>query len=244
MSKVYRAFCALRSFFFYATYLPCIGFFASLGFTIGQVMPYRLRHNLVTLGATVTNFWLWLWCGVKVEISGLENIPKAPCVVLAKHQSTWETYQLQRTFRPVSTILKKELLDIPIFGWGLARLHPVAIDRSNPRKAMKQIMLQGEQRLREGNNIVIYPEGTRVDPGQQGKYARSGAALAIAAGVPIVPVALNAGTYWSKRRFIKYPGTIKMLIGAPICTGGGDSKALTEQVRKWIESRQREIDGG
>lgn len=239
---MYKALCAVRSVFFYITYLPSIVFFASLGFSIGQIVSFRWRHELVTLGATATNFWLRFWCGVKIEISGLEHVPETPFVVLAKHQSTWETYQLQRTFRPVSTILKKELLDIPIFGWGLARLHPVAIDRSNPREAMKQIMVQGKLRLQEGHNIVIYPEGTRVDPGKQGKYARSGAALAIAAGVPIVPVALNAGRCWPGRRFIKYPGTIKMIIGTPILTTNVDSKALTEQAKTWIESQQQKID--
>ncbi len=239
---MYKALCAIRSLFFYITYLPSIAFFASLGFTIGQLVPYRTRHDLVSLGASATNFWLRVWCGIKIEVCGKENIPEAPFVVLAKHQSTWETYHLQRIFRPVSSILKKELLDIPIFGWGLARLHPVAINRDNPREAMKQIMTQGKQRLADGNNIVIYPEGTRVDPGKQGKFARSGAALAISAGVPVVPVALNAGIYWPGRRFIKYPGTIKVIIGPPFDTTDVDSKTLTEQVRMWIESQQARID--
>lgn len=242
MNPVKKAFYAIRSLLFYITYIPCMVFFSSCGFTIGLLVPYRTRHDIVTLGATSTNFWLRLWCGVKIHVEGAENIPEGPMVVLAKHQSTWETYCLQRIFRPVSTILKKELLNIPVFGWGLNKLHPIGIDRSNPRAAMKQIMEQGKQRLAEGNNVVIYPEGTRMDPGQQGKYARSGAALAIEAGVPVVPLAHNAGLCWPGRRFIKHPGTITVVIGEPIDTMGRSSKELTEKVRDWIESHQQHLD--
>lgn len=242
LNPVTKAICAIRSLLFYITYVPCMAFFSSCGFTIGLLVPYKTRHDIVSLGASSTNFFLWLWCGVKIKVIGKENIPEGPMVILAKHQSTWETYHLQRLFRPVSTILKKELLDIPVFGWGLKKLHPIGIDRSNPRAAMKQIMSQGKERLAEGNNVVIYPEGTRVDPGTKGKYARSGAALAIEAGVPIVPLAHNAGLHWPGRRFLKYPGTITVVIGEPIDTTGGNSKALTEQVEQWIESRQAEID--
>ena len=242
MNPVKKAFYAIRSLLFYITYVPFMAFFSSCGFTIGLLVPYRVRHDIVSLGATSTNFWLRLWCGVKIEVEGADNIPEGPMVILAKHQSTWETYHMQRLFRPVSTILKKELLSIPVFGWGLKKLHPIGIDRSNPRAAMKQIMEQGKQRLAEGNNVVIYPEGTRMDPGQQGKYARSGAALAIEAGVPIVPVAHNAGRCWPGRRFIKRPGTITVVIGEPIDTIDRSSKELTENAREWIESHQQRID--
>lgn len=237
-----KAFYAIRSLLFYVTYLPAMAFFSSCGFTIGQLVSYKRRHDIVSLGASSTSFFLQLWCGVKIEIEGKENIPEGPMVILAKHQSTWETYHLQRLFRPVSTILKKELLEIPIFGWGLSKLHPIGIDRSNPRAAMKQIMEQGKDRLAMGNNVVIYPEGTRVDPGQRGKYARSGAALAIAAGVPVLPVAHNAGVCWPGKRFLKFPGTIKVIIGEPIDTTDANSKALTEQVEQWIEAKQAIID--
>ena len=243
MNPVKKAFYAIRSLLFYATYVPFMVFFTTCGFTIGLLVPYKTRHDIVSLATTSTNFWLWLWCGVKIVTEGKENIPASgQFVILAKHQSTWETYHLQRVFRPVSSILKKELLKIPIFGWGLSQLHPIGIDRDNPRAAMKQIMAQGKQRLAEGNNVVIYPEGTRIDPGQQGKYARSGAALAIQAGVPIVPLAHNAGLHWPGRRFIKLPGTITVVIGKPIDTIGRSSKELTELAREWIEGHQQRID--
>ena len=127
LNPVKRAFYAIRSLLFYITYVPCMTFFSSCGFTIGLLVPYRVRHDIVSLGASSTNFWLRLCCGVKVKVEGADNIPEGPVVILAKHQSTWETYHLQRLFRPVSTILKKELLDIPVFGWGLKNLHPIAL---------------------------------------------------------------------------------------------------------------------
>ncbi|MGS2723526.1 lysophospholipid acyltransferase family protein [Porticoccus sp. GXU_MW_L64] len=242
MNPVKTAFYGIRSALFYITYVPCMTFFSSCGFTIGQLVPYKTRHDIVSLGTSCTNFWLRVCCGVKIETVGKENIPDGPMVILAKHQSTWETYHMQRLFRPVSTILKKELLSIPIFGWGLSKLHPIGIDRGNPRAAMKQIMAQGKERLAEGNNVVIYPEGTRVDPGEKGKYARSGAALAIEAGVPVVPLAHNAGLCWPGRRFLKFPGTITVVIGEPIATEGLTSKELTERAESWIERQQAVID--
>lgn len=243
MNPVKKAFYAIRSLLFYITYIPGMVFFTTCGFTIGLLVPYKTRHDIVSLAASSTNFWLRLWCGVKIDVVGTEHIPTdSQFVVLSKHQSTWETYHMQRLFRPVSTILKKELLNIPIFGWGLRKLNPIGIDRDNPRAAMKQIMAQGKERLAEGNNVVIYPEGTRVDSGQKGKYARSGAALAIAAGVPVLPLAHNAGLFWPGRRFLKFPGTIKVVIGKPIATEGLSSKELTEQVEEWIEGHQMALD--
>lgn len=242
LNPIQKFFYGIRSLIFYILYLPSLVFFASLGFSIGLVIPYKHRQNLVSFGAATTDFWLRVFMGVKIKVEGEENMIEGPLVVLAKHQSTWETYHLQRRFRPVSTILKKELLSIPFFGWGLSRLHPIGIDRSNPRQAMKQIMEQGKKRLAEGNNIVIYPEGTRVEVGKPGKYARSGAALAIEAGVPVIPVAHNAGICWPGKRFLLFPGTINLVIGKPIDPTGMTSKQLTDQVRDWIETQQARIE--
>ena len=171
-----------------------------------------------------------------MEIIGLENIPSTPFVALSNHQSSWETYFLQRTLRPVSTILKKELLKIPLFGWGLAMTKPIAIDRASPRSALRDILSQGKQRLSEGNNVLLYPEGSRMEVGNPGKYGRSGTALAIAAQVPLLPIAHNAGICWPAHRFLKRSGTIQVVIGKPISTDNANSKQLTEQVKLWIES--------
>src|SRR5690606_33636498 len=139
---------------------------------------------------------------IRVRVIGWQHVPAAPFVVLCNHQSPWETFYLQRRLRPVSTILKKELLKIPFFGWGLASVKPIAIDRDNPRAAIRAVMEQGQQRLAEGLNVIVYPEGTRQPYGSVGNYARSGAALAAAAGVAILPVAHNAGRHWPPRKFL------------------------------------------
>lgn len=154
---------------------------------------------------------------------------------MSKHQSTWETMFLQYYFGPVSTILKKELFRIPFFGWGLASLRPIAINRSSPIQALKDIKTKGIQRIQEGNNLLIFPEGTRVPLGTVGNYARSGADIAVSAGVPIIAVAHNAAECWPHKNFIKYPGTITVVISDPIETTNKDRKQLTEEVKHWIE---------
>ena len=191
-------------------------------------MPHRMRQNVITWANAIIIKWLNISCGITLRVDGLENLPDAPCVILSKHQSGWETFYLQRLFRPVSTILKKELFWIPFFGWGLYFTHPIAIDRSNPREA-------------QGNNVLIYPEGTRTPVGEIGQYGRSGAALAIAAGVPVIPVSQNSGYCWPAHTFIKWPGKIHVSIGKPIDTSDTDSRQLTEQVKDWIESTQTDL---
>ena len=231
----------VRSLLFSIGTIPVIIFFATFACTLGPLMPYRIRQEIVTWANAFIVFWLNLTCGVRLKVEGLENIPKTPCVVAAKHQSAWETYYLQRLLRPVSTILKRELLKIPFFGWGLYFMHPIAIDRGNPRVAMKQVQSQGLLRLKQGNNVLVFPEGTRVPFGEEGKYARSAASLAVAAGVPLVPVAHNAGYCWPAGGFYKRPGMIHVIIGKPIDPEGRDSRSLTEQTRNWIEATQQTL---
>lgn len=230
-----------RSFLFYPVYTLIVVFFSLVSCTVGLLMPLRLRQEVVTWGNWLIIHWLNLCCGIRVRVIGRENLPTTPFVALSNHQSSWETYYLQRTLRPVSTILKRELLRIPIFGWGLAAVKPIAIDRNNPRQALKEVLSQGKARLTQGNNVIVYPEGTRTPFGKTGNYGRSGAALAIAASVPVVPVAHNAGKYWPAHKFLKYPGTITVVFGSPIDTTGMDSKDLGQVVEGWITKTQREI---
>jgi len=226
---------ALRTCLFYAVYVPTIITFSVLGCTLGLLIPYRPRQTFITTANAIVLWWLKLSCGIKVNVEGLNNIPNQPFVALSKHQSGWETFYLQRTLRPVSTILKKELLKVPFFGWGLAMTRPIAIDRSNPKQALRDVLSQGKQRLAEGNNILIFPEGTRIDYGAVGNYSRSGTSLAINAGAAVLPIAHNAGLCWPAHRFIKQPGTIHVIIGKPIDSTGRKSKELTEEVKDWIE---------
>jgi len=217
--------------------------FSILGFTVGLLLPHRQHQSLLTTANALVLWWLGITCAVKLRVSGLENIPSTPFVALSKHQSNWETFFLQRTLRPVSTILKKELLKVPFFGWGLAMTKPIAIDRSNPRSALRDILSQGKKRLSEGNNVLLYPEGTRIDIGETGNYGRSGTALAIAAQVPILPIAHNAGICWPAHKFIKVPGTVHVIIGEPLSTQNKDSKLLTEEIKQWIEANVAALPG-
>lgn len=238
-----RWFAALRTLLFFVGYATAIMVFSLLGLTVGLLLPNRARQRLLTTGNAVIIRWFSLICGVRLVVRGRENIPTTPFVALSNHQSAWETFYLQRLFCPVSTILKRELLRIPFFGWGLALTNPIAIDRSNPRDAMRQVMEQGQQRLESGNNVLIYPEGTRMPFGQSGKYARSGAGLALKTGVPVIPVAHNAGLCWRNDDWVKFPGTIHVVIGAPLTTAERDSRQVTEAAQQWIETKLAELPG-
>jgi len=174
-------------------------------------------------------------CGVRYCVLGTENIPKKPTIVLSKHQSAWETLAFQKIFPPQVWVLKKELLHIPFFGWGLAMTSPIAINRSQGKAALKQIIRQGRDRLQKGLWVIIFPEGTRIDPGKKGRYGIGGAWLSTSTGVSVVPVAHNAGVLWGKNSFIKFPGTITVSIGEPIDPAGMEANELNNKVEEWIE---------
>ncbi len=244
LSPAMKSWLALRSLAFYIGYVPIVVFFSTLACTLGLALSQAPRQTLATTANALVVIWLRICCGVHVQVEGREQLPQRPFVALSKHQSSWETYYLQRTLRPVSTILKKELLRIPFFGWGLAMVAPIAIDRDNSREALRQVMQQGKARLASGLNVLVYPEGTRVDAGSAPvKFNRSGAALAIAAGVPLVPICHNAGRCWPAHRLIKYPGTITLVFGAPMATEGRDAKSLTEEVSRWMGEVTHRLPG-
>ncbi|MGB2287629.1 MAG: lysophospholipid acyltransferase family protein [Porticoccaceae bacterium] len=198
-------------------------------------MPFPMRQRIATTGNWLIMVWLRVTCNITIVVEGRENIPTGPCVVLSNHQSTWETFYLQWFFQPASVILKHELLWIPLFGWALALMQPIAIKRSKPASAIRHVLKNGEQRLSSGNKIVIYPEGTRVKKNSLGDFKTSGAALAKVADVAILPVAHNAGDHWPLIGFMKYPGTIRLKIGPSIQSSDEDVRALTEQARQWIK---------
>lgn len=201
------------------------------------LLPALTRHKVICSWTKVTIWWLKISCGIKYTINGLEhlhNIDK-PFVALSKHQSTWETIFLQGLFWPSSTVLKKELLRIPFFGWGLRAMKPIPIDRSHPKEALKQVKIKGCSRLAEGQNLILFPEGTRTKPGERTKYARSGADIAKSSGSLILPVAHNAGLYWPSKQFTKRPGTIEVVIGEAISTDNKTTKEIIGQVEQWIE---------
>lgn len=201
-------------------------------------------HNRYRVTSTWTRGMLFLLrhvCGLQYRIIGAENIPKTPSIVLSKHQSAWETLAFQEIFPPQVWVLKKELLRIPFFGWGLAMTNPIAIDRSAKKKALEQIVDQGKDRLKQGFWIVVFPEGTRIPPGQRGKYRIGGAWLATHTHVPVVPVAHNAGEFWGKNSFVKHPGTITVSIGQSIDPTDMEAIELNAQVEAWIETEMQRI---
>jgi 1-acyl-sn-glycerol-3-phosphate acyltransferase len=178
----------------------------------------------------------WI-CGIRCRVIGRGNIPPAgtPHVVMSKHSSTWETLSLNFLFPPLAFVAKKELLSIPFFGWAFALASPITIDRQAGQDAMSQIITQGRERVTHGFWIVVYPEGTRIAVGKRAHYKTGGARLAIALGIPIVPVAHNAGYLWPKGVFGKRAGTVTVSIGAPIRTDGGDMQRVLSEVETWIE---------
>ncbi len=201
-------------------------------------------HNRYRVTSSWTRIMLFLLrtiCGVRYQVLGAENIPKKPSVIISKHQSAWETLAFQQIFPPQVWVLKKELLRIPFFGWGLAMTSPIAIDRSSGKAALDQVVEQGKDRLKRGFWVVVFPEGTRIAPGKKGKYRIGGAWLATHTNALVVPVAHNAGELWGRNSFVKNPGTITVSIGAPIDPTGMEPVVLNAQVETWIETEVKRI---
>ena len=199
-------------------------------------LPPIPRYKAITLWARMVIWLARVVVGIRYEVQGLENLPEEPCVVLSKHQSAWETIAFQLIFPPLSFVLKKNLLYIPFFGWGLALFSPIAIDRAAGREAMKQIEVQGKERLKTGFWVLVFPEGTRMAPGEKGNYQVGGPWLAAKAGVPVLPVAHNAGVCWPKNAFVKQPGVITVIIGPPIPTAGRKPTQVLAETEAWIEN--------
>jgi 1-acyl-sn-glycerol-3-phosphate acyltransferase len=225
----------LRSFLFYLGLAPATVLFSLVGILI-LPLPRRWRYFVITRWSRFAMFWLRLTCGLGWRVSGVENIPREPSVILCKHQSAWETITLQMIFPPQCQVLKKELLRVPFFGWGLASLNPIAIDRAAGAKALRYMLSEGRRRIADGWWVLIFPEGTRVPAGQRGRYSSGGAAVAVQASCPIVPVAHNAGVFWPRNSMRKEAGVIDVVIGPPLRTDGRSAAELTHEVEAWIEA--------
>ncbi len=194
------------------------------------------RSRIASGWAYCTLFWLKLTCNLGVSVKGREHIPSHPSIILSKHQSAWETIALQTIFPPQIWVMKRELLMIPFLGWAFMALAAIPIDRSAGREALKKLVANGKDRLARGLWVVIFPEGTRTAPGHRAKYHIGGAWLASHTQSTVVPVAHNAGRYWRKNSFIKYPGTIQVVIGPPIETAGLKPDEVNQRVEAWIEA--------
>lgn len=205
------------------------------------LLPLRARFFTVHLWRMGFMFLVRWVLGVKMVVKGRENIPPHPVLVLAKHQSAWETVALQEIFIPAVFVLKQELLKIPFFGWGLAALRMIAIDRNAGKEALRQMLEQGKDRLEKGIWVVVFPEGTRVPPGQQVRYKPGAAYLATKTGTPVLPVAHNAGEVWPKKALFIRPGTITVSIGPAIETRGLKDAQVNAAVEAWIEGEMRQL---
>ncbi len=227
---------ALRSYIFYSGYILSLVIIGLLSLPL-LALPTKISAPIILLWNRFVLFWLSLCCGVRYELKGKLEPLKSPCVIIANHQSPWETIFLQLHFYPLTTVLKRELLRIPFFGWGMRILRPIAIDRGNPMQALKQIKRVGIERLNEGQNILIFPEGTRQPVNKLGSFARSGADIAKAADVPIIMVAQNSGYYWANKKILKNSGVVQVCVSEPIFIGEKNTKAVMKEVHQWIEEQ-------
>lgn len=228
------------------TYLRSLLYLGFLGLSVlvvcfpiiilGRLAPYRVIGNIGRSWGDWNLRALKIICGLDFRIHGRENIPNQAVVILSKHQSAWETMAL-RAILPITQtwVLKRELMWIPVFGWALAPFKPIAIDRKAGRKSVKKLLEDGKRWLEAGSSIVIFPEGTRVSPGQRRPYGIGGALLAERSGRPVLPVAHNAGVFWPRRSIAKYPGVIDLVFGPLIPVAGKKAQEINGEVERWIE---------
>ncbi|MBK7661789.1 MAG: 1-acyl-sn-glycerol-3-phosphate acyltransferase [Betaproteobacteria bacterium] len=186
--------------------------------------------------------WTEIACGIRYEIEGREHVPPGPAVIMAKHQSAWETVFLEATFPYQCWIIKRELVWLPFVGWGLVAVRSIAIDRASGQAAREQIVQEGARRIGEGLWVTIFPEGTRVPVGRRGRYGIGGATLATRTGTPILPIAHNAGEFWGRYAFRKHAGTVRVVIGPVIEAAGRDPLEVTREVESWIEGQMTRLN--
>lgn len=209
-------------------------------------LPLRLRYRFVTLWNRFALWWLGATCGLTHRVHGWEHVPTdgSPVIIFCKHQSAWETIALPPLFPPQVLVFKRELVLIPFFGWGLATLNPIILDRSARHQALRTLIDQGRERLARGLWVTLFPEGTRVAPGDKGRYNVGGAMLAADTGVPVLPIAHNAGVFWPPRTFAKRPGIIDLVIGPRISTAGRDAREIMREAESWIEEHSNRLLAG
>ncbi|MBE8190001.1 MAG: 1-acyl-sn-glycerol-3-phosphate acyltransferase [Candidatus Thioglobus sp.] len=204
-------------------------------------LPLRFRYKVLSNWAKFNIWWLKITCKIELKVLGRENIPQQSCVIISNHQSTWETFALQKIFPHQTWVLKKELLWIPIFGWGLWLLKPIIIDRGEKLKALKKVISQGVERLKNGIFVIIFPEGTRQPYGKLGNYQKGGIAIAKKAKTPLLPVFHNSGKLWAKGSFIKFPGLITVIIGKPISAEEKSAAELVKEIRNWTKLQAKNL---
>ena len=232
----------IRSVVFWIGYVLSI-ILVCTALTVLFFFPRRWKFKLAETLSRMILGWLAITCNLRYEIIGRENVPATAFIAMGNHQSTWETASCQIFFNPATWVVKRELLWIPIFGWGLWSISPVALNRSAGRKAIDHLLKQGAARLKKGISIIVFPEGTRVNSDERPPFKVGASLLAARTRADIVPFAHNAGKYWPKKGgFLKHPGTIRIIIGKPIQTKGMKAEQINDIVETWIRAKQDELD--
>ncbi len=232
----------LRSSLFFLFMVVTAILFALLAVLVWP-FSFATRYRVISQWAKLNLWWLRLTCNLRFEVEGLEHVPRETAIVFCKHASTWETLALQAILPPQTWVLKRELLRVPFFGWGLAMLKPVAIDRASGRQALKQLVALGKLCLDEGRWLIIFPEGTRMAPGTMRKFGYGGALLAEKSGHPVLPIAHNAGSFWPRHGFLKRPGVIRVKVGPVIDSKSLKAAEINEQAEQWMVQAMSEITG-
>lgn len=212
--------------------LPCI---------IVRVLPFRMCFSFVSSWCAFNVFWLKITCGIDYEVTGLENIPDKPCIIMSNHQSTWETLAFPGIFPTLAWVIKKELLYLPLFGWGIASVQPIALDRKKGKKAIQQLVNDGKKKLSLGRFILLFPEGTRIPYDEQRTLKVGGFVLAKQAQADILPVAHDSGRLWPRKQFLKKSGTIQVRIGKPISSANKSADELRAEYSDWLQSTRTEL---
>ena len=213
--------------------MPVVLFLASL-LSLSFFMPLGFRIGIINLWIGYSLGCLRLFCGLKYELEGQENIPDHGFIVMSKHSSTWETIAIQRFFRPMVWVVKRELTRIPFFGWALKSMNAIALNRGTGRKAINQLVQESRQSMDQGRILMLFPEGTRVPPGQTKPFKLGGAIVSQQTGYSVLPIAHNAGEFWPRHSWTKWPGTIRVVIGKPIDPEGKKPEQIIAEVANWI----------
>ncbi len=240
VSPLYRFWLGLRSTLFWVFFLP-VTLLTAILLSIIFYSPLKMRIGLIRLWINYSLGLLHYFCGLKYHVEGLENIPQHGFILMSKHSSTWETIALQKFFDPMIWVVKRELTRIPIFGWGLLAMNAIALNRGSGRKAINQLVQESRKHMDRGRILMLFPEGTRVLPMEQKPFKIGGAIIAENTGYAVLPIAHNAGEFWPRHSWIKWPGTIRVVIGEPIDPEGKKSNQIIEEVKQWITSTCHEI---
>ena len=232
----------LRSLLFMIVMVLSTVVWATCICTLAAPLPYNQRFWATSRWNVFVIWCAKVICGIHYQFKGYDNLPDSPAILLSKHQSAWETiFLLPNMKRPLVYVFKKEILYIPFFGWGMALLRMIPIDRKQGKNAFKHVVAHGKRRLADGQWIIMFPEGTRIPVGQKGKYKSGGTRLAIETNTVVVPIAHNSGECWPKKSFLKRPGVITVSIGKPISPENHTPDSLMQEVENWIESEMRVI---